>query len=105
MLTFLPFHVFALQPLIEQANAQTDVNTHALFVNNAGHTVLDEDIGTVGPEAVAAIGDLQYMSASACTTRSPHQSVEDSHDDRQTFSRRYFNPLRLGRRDQLDSPW
>jgi len=57
-LTLVLFHAPALQALVQQTNTQSDVNAHTLLVDHASDAVLDQDVGTVCAELVAAIGYL-----------------------------------------------
>lgn len=57
-LTLILFHAPALQALVQQTNAQSDVNAHALLIDHASDAVLNQDVGTVCTEFVAAVGNL-----------------------------------------------
>ena len=57
-LTLILFHAPALQAIVQQTNAQSDVNAHALLIDHASDAVLNQDVGTVCTEFVAAVGNL-----------------------------------------------
>ena len=46
-LTLVLFHAPTLEALVQQTNAQTDVNAHALFVDLPCKAVLDKDVGRI----------------------------------------------------------
>jgi hypothetical protein len=57
-LTSLLLHAVRLETLVEKTNSKTNVNAHTLLVDLASDTVLNENVGRVGAELVATIGDL-----------------------------------------------
>lgn len=62
-LTLVFLHASTLEALVQQTNTETDINAHALLVDHACDTVLNQDVGTVGTELVATIRDLWVMLA------------------------------------------
>ena len=61
-LTLVLLHTPTLEALVQQTNAQSYIDAHALLVDHTRNPVLDEDIGTVGTEFVATVGYLSTKS-------------------------------------------
>jgi hypothetical protein len=58
-LTLVLLHTPTLEAFVQQPNAQSYVNTHALLIDHARNTILNQDVGTVGAELVATVRNLQ----------------------------------------------
>lgn len=58
ILTSFLFHVPALESLVEQADSETNINTHAFLIDLARDPVLDKDIGRIGSEFVSTVRNL-----------------------------------------------
>jgi hypothetical protein len=80
VLTSLLLHVVCLETFVEQSNAQSHVDTHALLIDLTCDTILNQDIRRVRAKFVATVCDLVH-NLGVPLPLSLARRDEPSHDD------------------------